>query len=545
MANGTRIRFGLAAKLAVCLVASTAAFFALFGYVMLREQQRYSEALMLQAADRVSDVIRSSTRYQMLHNDREALYHAIQEIGREPGIRRIRIFNKDGRISFSTDPAEVNTAVDKNAEQCYACHAQQQPLTKLDRPDRARIFREAQGGQRVLGVIRPVENAPECSNAACHSHPASQRVLGVIDAHVWLGSVDSQTRQYQFHLAGFMGMALLLVSLLSVVFIWVVVYRPVKNLIDGTRRVAGGDLSYRLPVGSDDELGDLASSFNHMTQEVSNVQAEIEERVRRKAEELSRVHKSLLANEKLASIGKLAATVAHEVNNPLFGILTYARLTLKELDKGDHGNREEMKEQLQVIERESKRCGDIMRNLLSFSRQAPSHPDFQHIGALIERAVVLVRHKAELQQIELRIQVAADLPQVYCDAGQVQQVILVLLVNATEAMAKGGLLEVSADLAQDGEAVCIRVKDNGPGIAPDVLSKIFEPFFTTKEEQQRTGLGLAVARGIVEQHGGEITVRSTLGEGTEFSVTLPVATPVAAAASGTGQAEGTEPVARK
>lgn len=529
-----RIRFGLAAKLAVCLVASTAAFFAIFGYVMLREQRRYSEDLMLQAADRVSDVIRSSTRYQMLNNDREALYHAIQEIGREPGIRRIRIFNKDGRISFSTDLREVNTVVDKNAEQCYACHAQQAPLTKLDRPDRARIFREAKGGQRVLGVIRPVENAPECSNAACHSHPAAQRVLGVIDAHVALGTVDAQARQYQLHLAGFMGMAVVLVSLFSVVFIWVVVYRPVKALIAGTRRVAGGDLSYRLPVGSDDELGDLASSFNRMTQEVSNVQSEIEERVRRKAEELGRAHKSLLANEKLASIGKLAATVAHEVNNPLFGILTYARLTLKELGKGDQGNREEMREQLQVIERESKRCGEIMRNLLTFSRQAPSHPDFQDIGALIERAVVLVRHKAELQQIELRTQVAADLPQVYCDAGQVQQVILVLLVNATEAMPRGGLLEVTADLVPDSETVRVRVRDTGGGIPAEVQSKIFEPFFTTKEDQQRTGLGLAVARGIVEQHGGEITVESTPGEGTEFSVMLPVATPVAPVTTGTG-----------
>src|SRR5579883_2674170 len=192
MSQQKRIRVGLAAKLAVCLVASTAAFLTLFGFVMLREQRRYAEELVLQAADRISDVIRSSTHYEMLHNDREALYNVIHEIGREPGIRRIRIFNKEGRISFSTDPTEVNTVVDKRAEQCYACHAQQAPLTKLARPDRARIFQDG-GGQRVLGVIRPIENGPVCANAACHSHPASQRVLGVIDAHVSLASVDAQS----------------------------------------------------------------------------------------------------------------------------------------------------------------------------------------------------------------------------------------------------------------------------------------------------------------------------------------------------------------
>jgi two-component system NtrC family sensor kinase len=140
---------------------------------------------------------------------------------------------------------------------------------------------------------------------------------------------------------------------------------------------------------------------------------------------------------------------------------------------------------------------------------------------LVDRAVVLVRHKLELQGIDLTESLDSGLPAISCDAGQIQQVILVLLVNATEAMPKGGCLEVAT--LRDPAAGCVRlrVRDNGMGIPPEVLPKIFEPFFTTKEEQQRTGLGLAVARSIVEQHGGEITVRSQPGEGTEFTVTLP------------------------
>jgi two-component system NtrC family sensor kinase len=521
-----RLRIGLAAKLAICLVASTAAFFALYGYVNLREQRRHSQAQILQSAERITDVIQRSTRYEMLHNDRAALYNVINELGSEPGIRRIRIFNKEGRISFSTDPREVNSVVDKRAEACYGCHAQQQPLAKLARPDRARIFADFQG-QRLLGVIRPIENSPACSNAACHSHPAAQRVLGVIDANLSLAGVDAQAAEQQSHLLAVTVIAGILVSLLAALFTFAVVHRPVKELIHGTHRVAGGDLHYRLPVRSDDELGDLAASFNKMTVDLESAYAEIEERVRRKTLELERAHKTLLANEKMASVGKLAATVAHEVNNPLFGILTYTRLSVKKLAVCEFApeDRAEVIEQLQIVERESKRCSDIMRNLLTFARQTPSHRRGHEINTLVERAVVLVRHKLELQSIELEQNLAPDLPPVYCDAGQVQQVILVLLVNAAEAMPQGGRMEIST--AQDSAAGCVRVqvRDNGPGIPEDVLPKIFEPFFTTKEDQQRTGLGLAVARSIVEQHGGEIKVESQVGKGTEFMVTLPLEIP--------------------
>jgi two-component system NtrC family sensor kinase len=521
------IRMGLAGKLAVLVVASTAALFAVFGYFNLRLERRHSQELVLQSADRITDLILRSTHYEMLHNDREALYNVIREIGAEPGIRRIRIFNKEGRITVSTDAREVNSVVDKRAEACYGCHAQSAPLVKLNRPDRARIFTEKQG-ERILGVIRPIENAPACSNATCHIHPAGQRVLGVVDANLSLATVDAQMAQHQATLAWFLAGGAVFGSLMAVLFIWVVVYRPIKELIFGTHRVAGGDLNYRLPVRSDDELGDLAASFNKMTEEVAGVQAHIEEQVRRKTAELERAHKNLLGAEKMASIGKLAATVAHEINNPLFGILTYARLVSRELAKHEIPGRDQLTEQLETIERESKRCGDLVKNLLTFSRQAPSHREPNDLNTVVGRAVALVRHKLELQGIELQENLAADLPPADCDPNQIQQAILVLLVNASEAMPKGGVLAVSTGLDPANEQISIRVKDNGCGIPADVLPHIFDPFFTTKEDQLRTGLGLAVASSIVEQHGGEISVRSAPGEGTEFTVALPATAAVSA-----------------
>jgi two-component system NtrC family sensor kinase len=259
---------------------------------------------------------------------------------------------------------------------------------------------------------------------------------------------------------------------------------------------------------------------------VAGVHVHIEEEVRRKTAELERMYQTLLSNEKMASIGKLAATVAHEINNPLFGILTYSRLVQRALAKHEIPGREELTAQLETIERESKRCGDLVKNLLTFGRQAPSRREPNDLNAVIRRAVALIKHKVDLQGIELRESYAESLPPVECDANQIQQAVLVLLVNASEAMTKGGRLDVSTVIDGDSGQALVRVKDTGCGIPAEVLPHIFDPFFTTKEDQMRTGLGLAVAYSVVEPHAGEISVRSTAGQGTEFTVRLPLSAAV-------------------
>ena len=538
--TSNRFRAGLAVKLAIAVVASFTAFLALFSFLSLREHRRHSEELVLQSADRISDLIQRSTRYQMLHNDREALYEVIAAIGKEPGMRLVRIFNEEGRISFSTDTWEVNRVVDKRAEACYGCHAQAAPLERLDRPDRYRIFQS--GERRVLGIIRPIENQPACSNAACHAHPAGRRILGVIDVNLWLDGVDRQLAEYRSHLVFYTGLAAVLASLVGVGFIVAVVHRPVKDLIAGTQKVAGGDLSHRLSVHSRDELGELADSFNRMTADLERAREEItawartlEERVQKKTRELERAQTSLVASEKMASLGKLAAVVAHEVNNPLFGILTYARLVLKALEQNevDPARRAELVDQLGVIERESRRCGEIVRNLLTFARQQPPRKEPQDLNTLVDRALTLLRHQLELQEVELEKSLAADLPPCCCDGHQIQQAILALLMNAAEAMPQGGTLRVATE-RDEAAGLRIRIRDTGPGIPPEVLPQIFEPFFTTKEDKHRTGLGLTVARNIIEQHGGNLAVESVAGQGAEFVIALPADVPAGVSASGNG-----------
>ena len=525
-----RFTHSLATKLTACVVGSMALLLGLYGYWHVRLWRLSQQEMVFQSADRTSDIIWRSIRYSMLRNQREEVFHIINTIGHEPGISRIRIFNNEGQITFSTDAKEVGQFVDKKAEACYACHAQAQPLTRLNRPDRLRIYK-APDSTRVLGLIQPIENEPDCSNAACHAHSARDQVLGVLDTNLSLASVDQVVARSQRQDAVFTIASIILLSLISAGLFRITVHKPVRRLTAATRHVAEGELDYSLPVDSGDELGSLAASFNRMTEQLKKAQEEnqewthtLEARVQEKTVELERAYHRLVQSEKMASLGKLAAVVAHEINNPLAGILTYSKLVSRLVDKGleNEARRKDAKTDLQEIEEESRRCGTIVKNLLTFARQAPFNPQKNDLGEIVERCLLLVGHQCELQQVEVDCHLDPETPAIYCDAGQIQQVLLALLMNAVQAMPQGGRLKVETSyLAERGEARIV-VSDEGMGIPEDVLPHIFEPFFTTKAEGKGVGLGLAIAFGIVQQHRGNIEVLSTPQKGTTFTVTLPV-----------------------
>jgi len=519
----------LSARLIALLLAGMVVIFALLGYLNIRLHRQNLEEAALLSAERMSDVVKRATTYHMLRNDREALYRSIDTMANEPGVVRIRIFNQEGRISFSSDPAEVNTYVDKRAEACYACHAQARPLTKLNRPDRFRIFKP--NGHRVLGIITAIENQPSCSTAECHAHPADQQVLGVLDTNVSLARADTNLRESSLRMLVYTLVAMALIAVLSGIFVWRVVHIPVKKLTAGTERLAHGQLGYQLDIVSRDELGELALSFNQMSRQLREAREEtdawaqtLEARVEEKTRELKHAHEQVMQSEKMASIGKLAATVAHEINNPLAGILTYAKLLRKWLDRErwDAQRRDEVRSSLELIESESRRCGDIVRNLLSFSRSAPMNLQWADLNQVVDRCLRLVQHQTELSNVQLQRQLAEDLPQVQCDPAQIEQLLLALMINAIEAMPHGGNLWVRSRMVPQIGSVQLEVQDDGVGIPADILPNLFEPFFTTKERGHGVGLGLAISKGIVERHRGRIDVDSKPGQGTKFIVTLPV-----------------------
>jgi two-component system NtrC family sensor kinase len=456
----------------------------------------------------------------------------------EPSMIKVRILDQEGRVSYSTDPTEVSHVLDKTAEACYGCHNQSQPLARLNRPDSFRIYRNG-GGHRVLGIITPIENQPSCSNAECHAHPASQQVLGVLDTNLSLAQADAQLAVSSARMLAYTAAAMLLVALLSWLFVWRVVGKPIKALEKGTEHLSQGHLGYQIEARSRDEVGDLARSFNGMSLQLRAANEEIvtwaktlEDRVDEKTKELRSAHEHMLHVEKMASLGKMAAVVAHEVNNPLSGILTYAKLLRKWVDSGqaEHEKREEAMQCLELIASESRRCGELIKNLLSLSRTAPMNVQSTDLHVVIDRCLLLVRHQLELQSIELQLKIAPDLPRIPCDPAQIEQVLIALIMNAIDAMPRGGNLWLEVQPSEDESEIVIQLRDDGSGIAPDILPHIFEPFLTTKEHGHGVGLGLAISRGIVERHNGSIEVKSELGRGTTFIIGLPtqaVATPLA------------------
>jgi two-component system NtrC family sensor kinase len=525
----SRLAHSLSAKLIALLLGAMILVFALLGFVNIRLHKRHLEATTIGAAERISDLIKHSTNYHMLRNDREAMYELIHTLGNEPGIVHLRIIDQNGQISYSSDTREINHFVDKSAEACYGCHAQAQPLAHLDRPDRLRIFRA--NGARILGVITPIENQPSCYNAECHYHPASQKVLGVLDTDMSLAHADADVKQGVWQMLLYTLLAVIGVSLLIWVFVMRVVGRPIHALRAATDKLKSGDLGYQIAPSSQDEIGELAGSFNQMSLQLREANEEItawahtlEERVEQKSAELKKAHDQILHVEKMATIGKMAAVVAHEVNNPLAGILTYSKLMRKWVDRRDFSD-EKLKEYeqcLDVIAAESRRCGDLVKNLLTFSRTSPMNLVWADLNQVVSRCTFLIQHQLDHSAVQLQKELATDLPPVHCDPAQIEQVLLALVMNAIDAMPRGGNLWVRTRSLPQSSQIELQVRDDGSGMTEEVRTKLFEPFVTTKPEGKGVGLGLAISRSIIERHHGNIQVESEVGRGTTFYIFLPV-----------------------
>lgn len=534
-ARNYRPSIQLSVKLTLCLIGGIVITFSILGYKIIRLHRENLEEATYAAGDRITETVKRSTRYGMLNNRSDEINQIVTSIGSQPGIEKISIFNKAGEIKSSTDERELFTRVDKTAEACSACHtgadlSGDSIPHQLSRQERTRIFTDA-AGKRTLSVINPIENEPGCSNGGCHAHRADTKVLGMINVRMSLDTVDSAINASRQQMLTSLIAAVVLLSVLFATFIWLMVHRPIRQLIAGTNHVAAGELDYKIRIKSRDEFGELAHSFNRMTGELQRANAEIsdwartlEERIENKTVELEHAHQHVLRVEKLASIGKLAAIVAHEINNPLAGILVYARLVLKRLGRnGDaQAANEDTRKHLETIAAESARCGEIVKGLLQFSRQTKPNMKPNDLNAIINESVRLVRHKIELSGVAAITKCAPDLKQIVCDEQQIKQALVALLINACEAVHPGeGVITITSRYLADTHTAQIRISDNGIGMDTETRQHIFEPFFTTKEQGKGVGLGLAVVYGIVTGHAGEIDVESAPGCGTTFVIRLP------------------------
>jgi two-component system NtrC family sensor kinase len=463
----------------------------------------------------------------MLENHRSDLMSAIANIGKAKEFKGIRIYNKLGVIAFSDKLEEVGKVADKRAEQCYVCHTEEPAKGVVPTKDLTRTFDSGEG-YRVMGLISTIENSPECFTAACHAHSSKDSLLGILDVKLSMADGDKRIIATRNKMIFYSSFLILITVLVKGYFVRRMIHNPIKKLNEATEEVANLNLDHRVLVNSHDELGNLARSFNTMIAEikeahqaVKNWYSQLEERVREKTLELEKTQAQLIMAEKMASMGELSAMVAHEINNPLSGILSYARVSSRYLERGesDPESLESVRKNLAFISEETKRCGNIVKSLLIFSRRGSGDFKEEHLNVIIENSIMVIDHSVKMKEIHFVKEINGEDDLIRCDAGGIQQVFVALIVNAIEATPPGGAITVKADCASQKESVTITVSDTGRGIPDAILPHIFEPFVSTKTKG--TGLGLSMVYSIVQQHSGSVDVKTTADEGTAFTIIFP------------------------
>ena len=524
-----RLDFKLILSFTVLIVAISC----ISGYINLRRQKERLVEAMILGADQLSRSITSATWHAMLDDDRKAAYEMMRVIADKHGVDRIRMFNREGRLVFSTDGQEKLDLASPSNEVCLSCHGATPILTKPPVGSRVR-YANSPDGTKTLNIVTPIHNEASCSNASCHAHLASTKVLGILDVALRLDPVQQQTRAVTIQTILSTVVAVIIGAAFVILFTRRFVATPIREVIEGTKALSAMHLDRPIEIPRrSQELDELVDSFNLMRErlkiavdDLNEMQQTLESKVAERTQQLEVAHRKLLQADRLASLGQLAASVAHEINNPISGILNLSTLLERLMANGGFptGREGEFRKYLSQISAETARVGRIVTDLLAFSRRSKPQRVPADLNKLVRSTLGLVSHKLKLMNCDNVVKLQEDLPLIECDPSQIQQVILNLILNGAQAMQPigGGELAIGTRLLPDGNNVELCVRDAGEGIAPENLSKIFDPFFTTKAEGKGVGLGLAVLYGIVKAHDGEVEVVSQRNKGSSFSVTLPL-----------------------
>jgi two-component system NtrC family sensor kinase len=535
--NYVKFRSSIYGRVVLIITLLSVFLFVSFSIIFRSVNESYLNTVIRQSGNNIGSIVEGALYRSMLENDKSALRNTLDIINTLPGIDEVNMYDSEENLVYSSFATGSNsTHSDPN---CISCH----PNIKSMFPEKEKSYKiidvnsdcemnQNDNRSRHLLIKSPILNEKSCSASSCHAHNETDTLLGSLVIKIPLEAQDAaiEKASTEFFLLAILA-TLLLVSFL-LFFTRRKIKDPLNALVKVSIAVANGDKSTRVEIKPNqlDDMRMVSEAFNDMldnlhtaTTELENWSQQLEYKVQKKSEELGVAQHELMHVERLASLGKLSSSVAHEINNPLSGILIYTKLLYKQLSNPESyiSKKETMLKHLKLIENETKRCGDIVKGLLDFSRKDQNDFEPKHLHEILRETYDLMTHPIKIANISFLTDFSAMSDLIYCSPNQVKQACMALLVNASEAVLENGEIVIRTK-NRDEDTVTFEITDNGLGIAEEDIGHIFEPFFSTKQNASGIGLGLSIVHGIVQNHKGKIQVKSELGNGTTISVTLPL-----------------------
>ena len=531
-----RFQSSIYARVVYIIAILSFILFIAFGAIFNSVYGEYLDTVIRQRGNDIGSIIEGSLYYSMLKNDNAALQSTLDIINEMSGVDEVNLYDHENQLVYSSLFAAEERTSDPD---CISCHTDFETMfPRTEKTHRiidyhsACSMSETNEGHRQLLIRSPILNAPSCYTAACHFHGPEEDVLGSLIIKVPLESLDNAVSKSS---AEFFLLAALTTFILVSFLIFFTnnkIRKPLTALITASEAVSKGDRNRRLDIKPNllDDMKLVSLAFNNMldnldsaNKELENWSHQLEYKVQKKSEELSEIQNELIHIERIASLGKLSSSVAHELNNPLSSILTYTKLVSKKINRMDldNGLAEPLLKHLTVIEKETKRCGEIVKGLMDFSRK--DQEDFKNIKLhkVLNETYELIEHQMKMANIHFYTDFNASKDMVYCNENQIKQICVALLVNASEAVAENGEITMRTSNLDESHFK-LDIIDNGVGISPEDIPHIFQPFFSAKRKASGIGLGLAIVHGIVQSHKGRVDVESEPGKGTTMSVVLPL-----------------------
>jgi len=529
-------RSSIYGRVVFIIISLSLLFFVSFSMIFRSVNEKYMQNVIKQRGTNVALLVQSALYKAMLENDAAGMQSTLNVINKMTGVEDVTVYNQMDEPAYTSYASDDESHGNPNCKECHSdiasLFSNEHEAFRIIDIDSDCDMSTGYDTKRQLFVRSTILNEPSCYNAACHAHPREQKLLGSLIIKLPLCNLDRAQDEISrdfFLTATAMTIGLLIIL---VYFTRKRIKEPLNSLMSVSKAVKTGDRSRRVKI-SHNQLHDmkmLSMTFNQMldnlesaTTELENWSQQLEYKVRKKTEELGQVQYELINVERTASLGKLSLSVAHEINNPLSGILIYTKLVRKQIEKSDiePEKKKTMVKHLLMTENESKRCGNIVKGLLDFSRKDQDAFKIKHLHDILSETYDLMAHSMKIGKIMFLTDFSAEKDTVYCNPNQLKQACITVLVNASEAINENGEIIIKTH-NPDAEHITLTIEDNGSGIPEEVIPHIFEPFFTTKQNEKGIGLGLAITHGIIENHNGKINLDSELNKGTSVIITLPL-----------------------